>query len=136
MKIIALDPGNSTGWVFYDDVTKEIKGGTIPESLTDMYVMLETLEPTVVILERFALYPDKAKSLSFNTFYPVEVIGVIKLWCQMVEITPIIQGADKKKYSGGLDDNFILLKQITGKECTEHTKDAYLHLRYYLRNRK
>lgn len=139
MKILVLDPGNSTGWMFYDEGTKELHGGTIGERLDDIYFLFDMFKPDRIIYETFALYPGKAQAMSWNTFYPCEVIGVIKLWAVRNLVVCTDQGAACKKYSGGLDDRWITFKQRvypnTGWfKITEHTKDAYMHLRYFLRN--
>lgn len=75
-----------------------------------------------------------AKTLSWNTFYPCEVIGVIKVAAQLLGIPIVEQAPSTKKFSGGLDENWKTLRE--NYEVTEHTKDAYLHLRYFLRNYK
>lgn len=130
MKILVLDPGNSTGWVMYNSLTKQTVGGTFKEDFLALEILFAAYEPDLVIYESFALYPGLAKSMSWNTFYPCEVIGVIKYLSLVHMIEILDQNPSVKKYAGNV--NF---KDIEGENITIHTKDAYLHLAYYLRIR-
>lgn len=135
-KIFVLDPGENTGWVCqttYEDGNKKLTGGTSVRSHIELFQMLVDAAPTVIVFERFNLYPGMAQTMSWNSFYPCEAIGVIKLYSQLYEVEIVAQAPSIKKYSGGLDDRWIALRKSC--EVTEHTKDAYLHLKYFLRNR-
>ena len=128
MRILVLDPGNSTGWVLYDSETKQTVGGTFKEDFLALQEVFESCRPDLVIYESFALYPGLAKSMSWNTFYPCEIIGVIKYLAIKYMVNVKNQSPSVKKYAGKV--NF---KDIEGTNITIHTKDAYLHLAYYLR---
>ncbi len=134
--VLVFDPGESTGWVFYTEGSdgSTLIGGTAGKDHREVAELIRSYEPDVIVFERFNLYPGVAKSLSWNTFYPCEVIGVIKLLAMESSIQLVEQAPPIKKYSGGLKEDWIELK--TRCKTTEHTKDAYLHLKYYLRNRK
>ena len=101
---------------------------TVADLITD-------LSPDLIIFETFHLYPGKARSLAWNSFYPCEVIGVIKLvgtarGCELVYQAPSV-----KKYAGGLQADWVQFQHNDLKEkVTEHVKDAYLHLKYWERN--
>ena len=133
MMILVFDPGESTGWVALDD-KGELMGGTCEKDHRKVGWLIENIRPDVVVLERFNLYPGMAKSLSWNSFYPVEVIGVIKYLCMLKGIKVVEQAPSVKKYAGGFQDDWLKFKGSRG--VTEHTKDAYLHLKYYLRHKK
>ena len=91
-------------------------------------------KPDIVVLERFNLYPQMAKSLAWNSFYPCEVIGVIRYLCDNMLIQLVEQAPGVKKYFGGFKYDWEQLKQLSEDRITEHTKDAYMHYRYFLRN--
>ena len=129
--IMALDPGESTGWVFINTDDK-LSGGTAPKNHLEVVKLLDKYQPEVVIIERFNLYPGMAKSLAWNSFYPCEVIGVIKCYCMQKGIEIVEQAPSIKKYAGELKEDWVQLKREV--RTTEHTKDAYQHLKYYLRN--
>ena len=126
--ILVFDPGESTGWVFLDREGRLI-GGTCPKDHLAVASLILGYQPDIIVLERFNLYPGMAKSLSWNSFYPVEVIGVIKYLCMLKGIPMVEQAPSIKKYAGGFQDDWLKLKG--GMGITEHTKDAYLHLKYY-----
>lgn len=151
MLVIALDPGNSTGYCFRiindkdENVVKGLEpgklyGGTQPDNHKRVWDLLEMLVPDVIVYETFQMYPGKAQKLIWNSFYPVEVIGVIKLWamlhpeCKLVGLQPSV-----KKFALA-NSELELWKTVnivdgTGK-ATEHTRDAVRLLRYYERNYK
>lgn len=134
MKLLALDPGNSTGWVLYDTDTGEIKGGTIGESFHEVYDRCKGID--VIIYETFNLYPGAAKHLTRNEFYPCQVIGVIKLYGERHPEAKIVKQAPSvKKFAGEPGYLFGMVRKNSTQTMTcvtEHTKDAFLHLKYYL----
>ncbi len=132
-RVLVFDPGENTGWVYRND-TGEVIGGTAVRNHLDVAMLFIQYAPDLVIFERFNLYPGMAQSLSWNTFYPCEVIGVIRYLCVRESIPYIEQAPSDKKYSGGLDARWADLKSRC--TCTEHTKDAYLHLRFYERKER
>ena len=146
-KVMALDPGNSTGWVarvpVYDKegvvVRNVLVGGTIGEDHTEVYKLLEDFKPDILVYETFQMYRGKAQKLIWNTFYPCEVIGVIKLWamqnsrsCKLVGLQPSV-----KKYALS-NSELELWKTVDrfGQPATEHLRDAVRLLRYFERNEK
>lgn len=136
MRIMTFDPGESTGWCVYDTHSKFIDGGTLIKQHTVVAEAIARYKPDVVVYESFKLYPGKAKSLSWNSFYPCEVIGVIKYICMENAIPMEEQAPSVKKYAGGFRERWVELQQRLkddGWPVTEHVKDAYLHLEYYLR---
>lgn len=134
--ILALDPGEHTGWC-YQDATGDIVGGTAPKNHVEVAQLIRLLRPDIVVMERFNLYPQMAKSLAWNSFYPCEVIGVIRYMCMYWGIPLVEQAPSIKKYFGGFKPDWDMLKanaNAKGFDVTEHTKDAYQHYRYFLRN--
>lgn len=143
MSVLALDPGNSTGWVFRNNDSKLI-GGTVGECHKDVWNLLTEKDPDVVVFETFQMYPGKAQKLIWNTFYPCEVIGVIKVWF-MLHTNPRNDGRSRqlvglqpsvKKYA--LANSELELWKTVEREnnqaATEHLRDAVRLLRYYERN--
>ncbi len=139
MKILSIDPGETTGYVIL-----EFKGKKIPlipstreiligSGEIKLWVGLEELisfhQPKVIIYESFKLYPWKTKSQSWSNFLTVEVIGIIKYLCEtkfclkLVEQTPSL----KKFY-----DDKKLKKCNLYKNFSPHIRDALRHGLYYL----
>lgn len=140
-RILSLDPGESTGWVYFevDDAPNSndppyMTGGTAGKNHLEVAELFSIYNPNEVVIESFHLYPGLAKSLSWNSFYPCEVIGVCKYLCMQKDIQWVEQAPSIKKFAGALNDLWITFQKRV--KTTEHTKDAYLHLQYYLRNHK
>ena len=132
LTVLTLDPGESTGWCYRGE-NGTLQGGTLPKDHRKVAQLILDLRPHVVVLESFHLYPGKAKSLSWNSFYPVEVIGVIKYVCDTNCIFWMEQAPSVKKYFGGYQSDWVILQQKLDR-LTEHVKDAYQHLKYFERN--
>ena len=134
MSVIALDPGNSTGWVFRE-ADGSISGGTCGENHEHVWKLLEHYRPTTIVYETFQMYPGKAQKLIWNTFYPCEVIGVIKLWCTLNGATLVGLQPSVKKFALA-NSELDLWKTVEryGAPATEHMRDAVRLLRYYERH--
>lgn len=131
--VLVFDPGESTGWVVGTSA-KCLDGGTLPKDHVKVADIIEQLRPDHIVLERFNLYPSMARSLAWNTFYPCEVIGVIRYICAKLQIPITEQAPSVKKYAGNFLADWQQLKALRTRNVTEHTKDAYQHYRYFLRN--
>lgn len=134
--ILVFDPGEHTGWCYQDHEGK-LFGGTIGKNHVEVAEGINLLVPDIVVMERFNLYPQMAKSLAWNSFYPCEVIGVIRYLCMLYNITLVEQAPSVKKYFGGFKIDWDQLKDNAKSrelDVTEHTKDAYQHYRYFLLN--
>ena len=131
--VLVFDPGESTGWCFRDE-NHVTTGGTLPKNHVEVARAITERLPSIVVIERFNLYPQMAKSLAWSSFYPCEVIGVIKYVCASLKIPVIEQAPSVKKYFGGYQSDWEQVKQTKGFKLTEHVKDAYQHLKYFERN--
>lgn len=130
--VLVFDPGDHTGWCFRD-TSGRVVGGTCGKHHMEVAERIQILRPDIVVLERFNLYPQMAKSLAWNSFYPCEVIGVIRYLCDRYSIPIVEQAPSVKKYFGGFQQDWDQLKALS-QDVTEHTKDAYQHLKYFERN--
>ena len=130
--ILVFDPGEHTGWCFRDRAGFVI-GGTCEKQHVYVAEKILYYRPDIVVFERFNLYPQMAKSLAWNSFYPCEVIGVIRYVCDTHTIPYVEQAPSVKKYFGGFKNDWDQLKEFS-TNVTEHTKDAYMHLKYFERN--
>lgn len=141
LRVICFDPGDHTGWIFRDDAGR-LQGGTvfhgknIWQDIFDLRVLMDKLKPDVIVYETFHLYPGAAAHLAHNEFYPVQIIGVLLTIAYHVGILPervVRQAPSVKRFSGGLDQRWknYVQEHPGDADRTEHTKDAYLHLRYF-----
>ena len=130
--VLVFDPGESTGWC-YRNQEGRVTGGTCKKYHMEVAERIQIFSPDIVVFERFNLYPQMAKSLAWNSFYPCEVIGVIRYLCDKYNIPVVEQAPSVKKYFGGFQQDWDQLKELS-QGVTEHTKDAYMHLKYFERN--
>ena len=130
--VLVFDPGESTGWC-YRNQEGRVTGGTCKKNHMGVAEKIQIFNPDIVVFERFNLYPQMAKSLAWNSFYPCEVIGVIRYLCDKYNIPVVEQAPSVKKYFGGFQQDWDQLKELS-QGVTEHTKDAYMHLKYFERN--
>lgn len=130
--VLVFDPGESTGWC-YRDRQGNVLGGTCKKHHQEVAERILQTCPDIVVFERFNLYPQMAKSLAWSSFYPCEVIGVIRYLCDLHSIPMVEQAPSVKKYFGGFQKDWDQLKDAS-EGVTDHTKDAYMHLKYFERN--
>jgi len=144
MRIIAVDPGEEhCGVVVFDTLLPAMRRGPSVMMATEMrptqffdwiYRSSECYSggQECIVCEEFKLYPDKAISLSWSTLGTVEVIGVLREYCRVKEISFTLQPASIKKATRGI----IRRRGITLTGKGPHAKDAELHGWYYLFNEK
>ncbi len=79
MKVLALDPGVTTGYVLVEDEDLSPFNGTFHGQLLPGFIwdLLMNVQPDVIVCERF-LHVQRTKV----DYTPVEVIGVVKEWCR------------------------------------------------------
>ena len=136
-KVLILDPGESTGWLLVkldSDEYSIISGGTMPKDHNVVGTLISFEKPDVIVYETFNMYPGKAKALSWNSFYPCEVIGVIKYEAFKVGAELVGLRPSTKKYAGGFDYP-EWIKFRSSHDYTEHTKDTWLLFMYWYRNK-
>ena len=120
MRIMSFDPGGTTGVAVWGD---EYCGTWETRGLRPIYADLSGYKPDQVVIESFTYQRRDKVDLT-----PVEVIGVIKLWCEIHEIPYKVQSPATGK-SFWTDKK---LKQIGMYEASKgHAMDALRHLLYY-----
>jgi hypothetical protein len=140
MRVIALDPGGTTGWVTYQDGRFERAGQLTGEH---HYALLELLAkqlprlglhgrpenegPLYVVYERF-----DHRNNEFSRLISLEYIGIIKAFCQRETVYGVPQGSDVKAFadSGRKIDKAGWYIDYKWK----HAWDAARHLFYFLIN--
>lgn len=134
-KVMTIDPGDHIGTLYTDD--KTIFGQTFEGDyrLLQLWEYLHIRKPDVIVYERFALRADKAKKLVGSTFITCEVIGIIKLYCQLNDIEPIELIPADKEYCGfssnPKDAHYQCIQLPLNEKITEHVRDTYRLYSYY-----
>lgn len=135
MRILALDPGETTGWARVDTITTP---GSIHYGRSPGWTQLQELifaptmsrpEPSVfkvdvVVIEKFTLYPWAARSKVWSEFPTVEVIGVAKYLAAQAGARVVMQGADVAKAK------WLKKAKVKGNA---HERDAQRHLLAFLK---
>jgi len=83
-----------------------------------------------IIIEEFRLYPWTAKSLIWSDMPVCKLIGKIEYICEKNGIKVVFQKASIKRLP-------FVKKELKGKKFkTQHERDAYMHLVYYLKSKE
>lgn len=129
-KILALDPGETTGWATFVDGELQ-KSGEVGQndSLMDVMRLIDREQPTTIVVEAYRIYSWKADTHSWSDLFTPRLIGAIELKCIQNKIpmyTEMAQGAK----------NFCTNKKLKSwgyyKKGARHARDAIRHGCYWL----
>ena len=128
MLILALDPGETTGYVIAeaDGLDYDIKiSGQFPN-----WQMLEAWitnwSPDAIVFEAFYLSPQIAKYKTRSTLPTVETIGVLKYLAQKYSVRQLVAQPPSAK-------ELVSLPRYIAGVSGPHARDALKHLIAYLR---
>lgn len=130
MKVLAIDPGVTTGFSITPDRSPDhlwqVDFGTDYPNRPHLafYEMLDRESPDVIICERFDFRQNK-RGVDYTA---LQYIGVVELYCQKSHTALYFQGQDVKSKKGFWDDKKIKYLGLyrDGKEY-EHAMDALRH---------
>lgn len=128
-KVMAIDPGKTTGVAKYDLLTRTKDA----EQFTDTALLLKALQayqPDVVVMETFRPRPDKALAICGQDVYASEVIGAVKAFCESSAITVVMQQPAVKNTVRQKLLEYCGLWRIT--KSLPHARDAIKHLVAYV----
>lgn len=134
LSIIAIDPGESIGFIWHKN--GQVWGETLKgdERLINLWMELLHKMPDTIIYEEFALRQSAATKLIGNKFITCEVIGVIKLYAQLKGVQLISLAPANKEYCGfssnPKDPKYREITMLYEQKITEHTRDAYRLFKY------
>lgn len=124
---ISIDPGKSTGWVTWDRNGNVIQQGTT-RTRDEFEDLLDSMgSVSVVIVEDFTLYKNKALQQSGSKMETSKVIGSIESWARRNKATLVMQPASilaiAQLWSG---------VKMPKNHNVSHWVSAYNHGMYYL----
>lgn len=134
MTIISIDPGDHIGVVICNP--EGTFGLTIEgeERNRLLWELLIEHKPQLIIYEQFALRQRSAIKMVGNKFIVCEVIGVVKLYCQLKRLPVIELNPSTKEYCGfssnPQDPHYKDIDMLKGQKISEHVRDAYRLYRY------
>jgi hypothetical protein len=137
MRIVSFDPGEHTGFCEANvdgDTFEVVKSTTIVweerfELVPQLLVGTDKAPlPDVIVVEMFRLYGHKAQAQVGNDFPSSQMIGVIQTYAHMLNLLDkvVLQPASVMSRVKILDEHAPSLHR------SEHARDAYKHLRYYV----
>jgi len=123
---LAIDPGETSGWASFDEAGKPLDIGQIKGRIP-VYELLQQVQPKVLIVEDFVLFPWKAKEQAFSQFETVRIIGAIELWAFAKKAVVQLQKPNVK------DIGYMWAGMPKAKSHKDsHQRDAYVHGIYFL----
>jgi len=135
--MIAIDPGEHIGIVYGNFEESKVEGLTIEGDKRNLLLwnLLEKLNPDLIVYESFALRQSAAMKMVGSKFITIEVIGVIKLYCQLKNKNIMDLLPFAKKYCGFTDSpkdpKYKEINMVDNQLISEHTRDAYRLYNYY-----
>lgn len=127
MKLLAFDPGKTTGWALFVD-NKLTSVGEV--GFLDIANFIFNMEADMVIVENYRVFSPKIKkgyTNMWSTPVSVEILGMIKMICAQKKIPIKIQEPSIKPIGYG----FINKEYVKDKKGM-HIFDAIAHGAFYL----
>lgn len=131
--VLVLDPGNHTGWLYRNN-EGGLSAGTLGEDHFALGKFILELKPAIIVYETFQLYPSRAAKMNWNSFYPCEVIGIIKFCAALYSAMLVGLPPSSKKFAAA--PKWLEYGVTTEKPITEHMRDAWRLYDYWLHNKE
>lgn len=123
---LGIDPGKANGVCGYDENFYIQFMWTIPSD--DMTLFLNTFKHIKkCVVERYKLYPNKAKQQTYSDMETSRIIGRIEYWAESNQIDLIMQGANIKNTGYA----WLGLKALPKSDPRNHEFDAHVHFMYW-----
>ncbi|MNU55816.1 hypothetical protein D3C71_449010 [compost metagenome] len=89
-RLLALDPGHTTGWSIFEDGKLTLSGQAATEAngWEEIHGLFEWAAPTMVIYENYRVYEHKLARHANSEVYTLRLIGVIEYLCDIVHKIP------------------------------------------------
>lgn len=131
--VLALDPGETTGYAAFIDGALETYGQiptpTIPQSIDPLAKFLSSPLLEYVVVENYQIYPWKLKDHKLSTVYTPRLIGCIETLCYQHEHPLIKQTAQNAKKFATDEKLKVWNMYIKGQP---HARDAIRHGIFFL----
>lgn len=143
MRILAIDPGPTTGLCIYDSeaqsnlgfvsIWHEWPGEFEGEEHLTVWNMLTTHSYDKVICEKFEFRKDDAARDKID-YMACELVGTVKTYCQTHEVPLIMQGSSLIGKTAFWSDDNEKVRQLGlyNRQFAPHGMDALRHALYYL----
>lgn len=130
--VLALDPGETTGWAFFNKAvlkaTGELKATDIGTVVPQLENLFKLLQPQVLVVEDYRIYSWKTKQHAFSDVFTLRLIGCIETLAVQNQIPLYKQSAQVAK-------NFCTDSKLQEWDIYvtgNHIRDAVRHGAYFL----
>lgn len=84
-RLLALDPGETTGWSVFEDgkLTATGQAPTMSGGWNCIHELFADVRPTCVIYENYRVYAHKLERHSNSEVYTLRLVGVIEYLCEV-----------------------------------------------------
>lgn len=132
--VIGIDPGDvHVGYARWDGVRVVAGELAAGRAVSAVHKELDALRhpplQTVLVVERFSLYTDRAMAQSGSQMETAQMIGALRYVAWLTDTAVVLQGADIKKPTRKQLKARGIKQQASG---STHASDAELHLMHYL----
>lgn len=127
-RLLALDPGDTTGWSFFEEGMLS-DAGQVPGERQNIGRLLLLHQPGVVVCEEYRIYGNKAMEHVGSTVPTLRLIGALELLCEQQEIPLTFQSARDAK---GFVTDPKLRQWGYYRQSLGHGTDSIRHGCYYL----
>jgi hypothetical protein len=132
MRLLALDPGGTTGYAVFVDGKLTAFGEM--ERYKGLKTLIRADKPDAIVAERFALYASKAAALIGNEMVPAQVIGVARFLAEENDINIFFQPASTihlgESTLNPTAERYV--NALIGPGGSGHARDAIAHGVYAL----
>ena len=143
MRWISIDPGEDTGWAIWEDDTlvdaATDKLWDVVDALSSALLSVDSIEDgpdfgeaRLLVVEDWALYPWKLKSLSWDKCRTARGIGAIELIARLSKAELVLQPAAIKKAAVAAGAEELFMSPL---HENRHANDAIMHGVFYLARR-
>lgn len=131
--LLALDPGETTGWALFChgmlvDAGQTNKHKEIDPAVVELQTLFHITRPVCVVIEDYRVYAHKAKSHSWEALHTPKLIGAIQALCTLAKAEAVLQMASSKQFVTN-DKLRTWRMYLRGRP---HANDAIRHGCYYL----
>ena len=132
-RILALDPGETTGYAVFDGVffdrLGQINTGHVDTSVIPLRKLLQDINPNIVVVEEYRVYAWRVKQHSWSILHTPRLIGCIETICEIHRKPIAMQGA-------GIVKQFVTDDKLKNWgfyiKGQSHARDATRHACYFI----
>lgn len=131
--VLALDPGETTGWCLFKGTTilehGQIRTKDVVTGGQAVYDLLAKYGPAHLVMENYRIYAHKLKEHAGSEVHTVQFIGAIKVIANLHKLKPSLQMAVQAKQF--CTDEKLKAWDVWYKG-EKHARDAIRHAMFYM----